>query len=302
MRRVGVLMGFSESDPEIRAFLAAFVQELARLGWVDGRNARIEQRWTNGDMNRASAFAKELVASPPDVVLTSSTPVTAALHRETRTVPIVFTLVSDPVTAGFVASMRRPGGNITGFTNHEGATGGKWLSLLKQIAPAIKRAGSIFNPETAPAGGNYLLNSFEAAARSLGIEPVTMPVHSDGEIETAIAALGTEQAGLVVMPDAFTVVHIGTVISSTARHNVPAIYEGQQFAKGGGLISYGADFTDIFRRAAGYFDRILGGEKPADLPVQAPTKFEMTINLKTAKALGPTVSPALLATADEVIE
>ena len=302
VRRVGVLMGLSESDPEYRDFFAAFVEELARLGWVDGRNARIEQRWTEGDIKRASAFATELVAAQPDVILAQSTPVTAALHRETTTVPIVFATVSDPIGAGFVAGLPRPGGNITGFTHVDPALGGKWLGLLKEIAPGIKRAGIMFNPDTAAGGGNFFLGSFRAAARSLAVEPVSMRVRSDGEIETVIAALGPEQTGVVVTANSFIGVHIGTIISTTTRHNVPAICEARELAKEGCLMSYGADYRDIFRRAAGYVDRILRGEKPADLPVQAPMKFELTINLKTAKALGLTMPHNLLVLADEVIE
>ena len=293
IRRVGILMGLSESN--IGAFFTAFVEELARLGWTDGRNVRFEQRWTNGDPNRASAFATE----QPDVIFCSTTAVTAVLHRETSIVPIVFAIVSDP--SRFVAVLSRPGGNITGFTNIEAAMGGKWLSLLKEIAPGIKRAGFVFNPDTVPGFGKYFLASFEAAAVSLGIEPVAMPVRSDAEIETAVATLGAEQAGLVEYSP-FVAEHAGTIISSTARHNVPAVYEATHLARRGGLIAYGASFTDMFRRAAGYVDRILRGEKPANLPVQTPTQFEMAINLKTAKALGLNVPPSLLATADEVIE
>jgi putative ABC transport system substrate-binding protein len=218
-------MGLSESNPEHRNLLAASLEELARLGWVDGRTARIEQRWTDGDLKRASAFARELVAAQPDVILASPTPVTAALHRETTTVPIVFATVSDPIGAGFVAGLPHPGGNITGFTHVDPALGGKWLGLLKEIAPGIKRAGIMFNPDTAPAAGNFFLGSFEAAARLLAIDPVKMPVRSDGEIETAVAGLGSEQAGVVVTADSFTFIHFGTIISSTTRHNVPAIFE-----------------------------------------------------------------------------
>jgi putative ABC transport system substrate-binding protein len=299
VRSIGVLMGSSESDTG--NYFAAFVEELARLGWTDGRNVRFEERWTKGDINRASVFATELIGLQPDVIFCSSTAVTAALHQATSTIPIVFAIVSDPVGSGFVASLPRPGGNITGFTTVESAIGGKWLSLLKEIAPGIKRAAFMFNPDTAPGGGKNFLASFEAAAGSLGIESVVMPVRSDAEIETAIAALGAEQAGLVEFSP-FMAAHVGRVISSTARHNVPAIFEATLFASKGGLIAYGASFTDMFRRAAVYVDRILRGERPADLPVQTPTKFEMIINLKTAKALGLNVPPALLATADEVIE
>jgi putative tryptophan/tyrosine transport system substrate-binding protein len=302
VRHIGVLMGLSESDPEFRGFVTSFVQELARLGWIDGGNVRIEQRWTNADLNRTSAFAKELVATQPDVILTSTTPATAALKRESSTIPIVFTIVSDPVGAGFVAGLPRPGGNVTGFTHTDAGLGGKWLGLLKEIAPGIKRAGIMFNPDTAPGGGKFFLGSFAAGARALAVEPVALPVRSDAEIEDAITGLGREQAALAAMDDSFMAVHQATIISSSVRNNVPAIFAGGGFVKNGGLISYVANVTDLFRRAAGYVDRILRGEKPADLPVQTPTKFDIAINLKTAKTLGLAVPPSLLATADEVIE
>ena len=301
VRRIGVLMGLSESNPEFRGFFATFVEELTRLGWIDGRNARIEQRWTNADIKRTSALAKELLATSPDVMMVHSTPATAAVHLETSTVPIVFAFVSDPVGAGFVASLARPGGNITGFTQTEAGLGGKWLGLLKEIAPGIKRAGILFNPDTAPGGGNLFLGSIEAAARALAVEPVTMRVRSDAEIEAAIAALG-ERAGLVMMDESFVGAHSATVISSSARNNVPAIFVTEGFVRDGGLISYGADTIEPYRRAAGYVDRILKGEKPGDLPVQVPAKFELVINLKTAKVLGLEIPAPLLARADEVIE
>jgi putative tryptophan/tyrosine transport system substrate-binding protein len=302
VRHIGVLMGLSESDPAFQVFVSTFVRELARLGWIDGRNVRIEQRWTNADVNRASALAKELVAAQPDVILASTTPATAALKRESSTVPIVFTIVSDPVGVGFVASLAHPGGNITGFTHTDAGLGGKSLGLLKEIAPGIKRAGIIFNPDTAPGGGKFFLASFEVAASTLGVESVALPVRNDAEIEAAIAELGREQAALAVMDDSFNAVHKGTIISSSARNNVPAIFAESGFVREGALISYGADVADLFPRAAGYVDRILRGEKPSDLPVQTPTKFDTAINLKTAKALGLAVPPSLLATADEVIE
>jgi putative tryptophan/tyrosine transport system substrate-binding protein len=301
-RRIGLLMGWSESNSDFHDFVAAFADELARLGWIDGRNARIEQLWTNADVNRARVLAQELVATQPDVIVTSTTHATAAVKRESNTIPIVFTVVSDPVGSGFVAALPRPGGNITGFSHTDGGLGGKWLTLLKEIAPDIKRAGIMFNPDTAPSGGKFFLDSFEAGATVLGVEPVTLPVRSDGEIETAIASLGRERVALALMDDSYMAVHYPTVIAATARNRVPAIFVVPEFVRNGGLLFYGADITDIFRRAAGYVDRILRGEKPADLPVQLPTKFEMAINLKTAKSLGINVPPALLATADEVIE
>ena len=248
-------------------------------------------------------FAKELVELRPDVILAGTTPVTAALQRETSTIPIVFVLVSDPVGAGFVAGLPRPGGNITGFTNIEAAFGGKWLEMLKEIAPRVRRVAIMFNPDTAPGGGAYFLDPFEAAARSLAVEPITSRVRSDAEIEAVIASLGREQAGLVIMANSFMQVHQGTVISLAARNNVPAIGADLPiFAREGGLISYGSNFSDIFRRAAPYVDRILRGANPGDLPVQAPTKYELVINLKTAKALGLDVPLSLQQRADEVIE
>jgi putative ABC transport system substrate-binding protein len=221
VRHIGVLMGWSESDPDLRGLVTSFVQELARLGWIDGGNVRIEQRWTNADRNRTSAFAKELLATQPDVILTSTTPATAALKRESSTIPIVFTIVSDPVGAGFVAGLPRPGGNITGFIHTDAGLGGKCLDLLKEIAPGIKRAGIIFNPDTAPGGGKFFLSSFETAARALAVEPVALPVRSDAEIEAAIGALGREQAALAAMDDSFMAVHQATIISSSIRNNCP---------------------------------------------------------------------------------
>jgi putative ABC transport system substrate-binding protein len=302
VRRIGVLLGWSESDPEYRMRLDAFLQELAKSGWADGRNVRLDVRWTNGDVARAGVLAKELVALQPDVILVGTTPATAALQRETRTIPIVFAVVSDPVGAGFVASLPRPGGNITGFINIEAAMGGKWLELLKEVAPRLRRVAIMFNPDTAPGGGSYYLGAFEAAARRLAIETSQARVHSDAEIETAIAALGRQQAGLVVMDDSFTSTHRGAVISQAARSNVPTIFSPPFVAKEGGLISYGTNGLDLFRRAAGYVDRILRGAKAGDLPVELPTKFDLVINLKTAKALGLTITEALLLRADEVIE
>jgi putative tryptophan/tyrosine transport system substrate-binding protein len=301
--RIGVLMGWDESDTEAKGYLSAFTQGLAELGWSDGRNMPMDVRWAVGNVDRARMFAKGLVDLQPDVILATTTPVTAALQRETRTIPIVFAGPPDPVGDGLVASLPRPGGNITGFINVEVEMAGKWLQLLTEIAPGVKRAAIMFNPDTTSGGGSNYLRSFEAAARSLKVVPIAAPVHNDAEIETVITSLGREpRGGLVEGPDSFMRVHSASIISLAARNNVPAIYVTRFWVGNGGLISYGPDFRDMFRRAASYVSRILRGEKPGDLPVQLPTKFEMTINLKTAKALGLTVPQSILLRADEVIE
>jgi putative tryptophan/tyrosine transport system substrate-binding protein len=304
VRRIGVLMAFHENDPVAKAGLSGFTQGLRELGWTDGRNLRMDFRWAADNFDRMPMFAKELADLQPDVIHTSSTPATAAFQRETRTIPIVFASVSDPVGAGFVASLPRPGGNITGFINIEGAMAGKWLELLTEIAPGIKRAAIIFNPDTAPGGGSYYLPSFEAAARSLKVEPIAARVRSDAEIDTVITSLGREpRGGFVIMPDGgFVLVHRAAIILHATRNNVPAVYSQPVYVRDGGLLSYGPDPVDIFRRSASYVDRILRGEKPADLPVQLPVKFQMAINLKTARALGLTVPQTLLVAATEVIE
>jgi putative tryptophan/tyrosine transport system substrate-binding protein len=303
VKRIGVLMSEDENDPEGRARLSAFAQGLAELGWTDGRNVQMDIRWTAANVNRARMHAKELVDLQPDVILAGSTPVTAALQRETRTIPIVFAYVSDPVGAGFVAGLPRSGGNITGFIGIEAAMGGKWLQLLMEIAPGAKRVAAMFNPDTAPGGGSYYLPAFEAAAQSFKVEPIVSRVHSEAEIETVMTSLGREpRGGLVVMPDSFMYVHRAPIILLAARNNVPAVYYNNFFSKDGGLLSYGADVVDIHRRSASYVDRILRGANPSELPVQVPTKFELVINLKTAKALGVAIPETMLATADEVIE
>jgi putative ABC transport system substrate-binding protein len=249
-------------------------------------------------------FAKELVSLQPDVILTDTTVQTAALQRETRTIPIVFVTVANPVEAGFVASLPRPGGNITGFIHLEASMASKWLELLTEIAPGVKRAAILFNPDTAPSGGSYYLPPFEVTARLLKVEPISAPVRSDAEVEKVMISLGHEPGGgLVVVPDgAFTFAHRAPIILLAAQNNVPAVYRATIFVRDGGLLSYGPDFTDLYRRAAAYVDRILRGAKPADLPVQLPTKFEMAVNLKTAKGLGLTVPQSILLRADEVIE
>ena len=304
IRRIGVLMPWSEDDPYPRAPLSKFVQRLAELGWSEGRNLRIDVRWAAGDLDRVRMYAKELVDLQPDVILVDSTPQTAALQRETRTIPIVFVRVSDPVGFGFVASLPRPGGNITGFSNQDPTMGGKWVELLTEIAPDRRRVAAMFNPETAPYVRSYYLPTFEAAARLHKVEPIAVPVHSDADVETALTSLGRESGAVILMPDAFlTASRLGaSILSLTIRNKIPAINQSSVYVKAGLLISYGPDFEDFYRRAADYIDLILRGGKPSELPVQLPVKFEMAVNLKTAKALGITVPSSLLARADEVIE
>jgi putative ABC transport system substrate-binding protein len=300
VRRIGVLMQGDENDPVPKASVSAFTQALADLGWTDGRNVRMDVRWAGGDINRIRALAQELVGLQPDMILASTTAATVALQRETRTIPIVFVIGVDPVASGLVPRLNQPGGNITGFANFEPTLGGKWLELLSEIAPGLKRAAIMFNPDTAPTVSAYM-PSVETAARSLKVEPIIAPVQSDAEIETATIAFGREPGGgLVVMPGAN--VHRASIISAAARNNVPAVYTVSAFARDGGLLSYGVDQVDISRRAATYVDRILRGTKPGDLPVQLPTKFEMVVNRKTATALGLAIPPSILLRADEVIE
>jgi putative ABC transport system substrate-binding protein len=303
MRRIGILMGPTQDDPEVNAWIAAFLEGLQKAGWEDGRNIEIVYRWAGANVDRYEPLAKELVELQPDIILANTTPVTAALQRQTRTIPIVFGNVSDPVGAGYVDSLARPGGNITGFTNFEAAMSGKWLELLKGIAPRVTRAAIMFNPRTAPGGGNYFLPPFEAAAPILSVKPLAIPVHGTTEIENAIAGLASEPGGgLVVSPDSFMTVHRKLVILLTNAAKLPAVYPLAIFANEGGLLGYGPDYRDSFRRSAAYIDRILKGEKPAALPVLAPTKYELVINLNTAKALGIEIPSAILARADEVIE
>jgi putative ABC transport system substrate-binding protein len=307
VRRIGVLVVGDDSlvktaAPALEAvgYVSAFTQALADLGWTVGRNVQMDFRVAGGDLNRIRALAQELVGLQPDIIVTGSTVTTAAVQRETRTIPIVFASAGDPVASGIVARLDRPGGNVTGFGRSEASLGGKWLELLLEIAPGLKRAAIMFNPDTNSA---VYMPSFERAARSLKVEPITAPVHSDVEIETAIIALGREPGGgLVSMAGGFMVAHRAQIISAAARNNVPAVYEFSDFARDGGLLSYAPDSVDLLRRVASYVDRILRGEKPAELPVQLPTKYEMVVNLKTAKALGLTVPQSILLRADEVIE
>ena len=301
IQRIGVLLANDETDPEGKRRYSAFTQALAGLGWADGRNVRMDLRWASGDINRIRALARQLVGLQPDIILTSATPTTIALQQETRTIPIVFVNGGDPVASGIVARLDRPSGNVTGFALYEGTLGGKWLELLSEIVPGLRRAAILFNPDTVTASA--YMPSFEAAARSLKVVPIVAPVRIDVEIETAIIALGREPGGgFVVMPDVFMTEHRAPIILAAARNNVPAAYWQSAFARDGGLLSYGPDVVDTFRRAASYVDRILRGAKPGDLPVQFPTKFEMVLNLKTAKALGLTVPLSIRLRADEVIE
>jgi putative tryptophan/tyrosine transport system substrate-binding protein len=302
VRRIGILMAFAESDPGAQSWVTAFREELGKLRGTEGRKIEINTRWATADVESMRQLAKELVALQPDLILTSSTPATAAMLQQTRTIPIIFVWVADPVGSGFVASLPRPGGNATGFTPIEGSLGGKWVELLKEIAPRVARVTLLFNPAMATFVEDYL-NPFKAAAKSLGVEAIVGPVHQTTELESIIAARVREaNSGLVVIPDAFTIGHRVDITLLAARYRVPAIYWSRSFAELGGLISYGPDSIEPYRRAASYADRILKGEKPSELPVQAPVKFELVINLKAAMALGLDVPLHLQQLADEVIE
>jgi ABC-type uncharacterized transport system substrate-binding protein len=303
VRRIGMLIGYAESDPEIRDRLAAFRLALEGAGWKEGGSIRVDYRFAPASPDQARLFAKELVALQPDVLIGNSTPATAALLRETRTIPIVFVGVSDPVGSHFVANIARPGGSITGFTNFAPSMIGKWLEMLKQVAPGITRVAVIFNPNTAPGGGAFFIEPFEEVARSFAVEPIAARVKNADEIASAVSAIAREPGGsLIIMPDAFNTVHRQIIILLSARHALPAIYPYRYQAAEGGLLSYGVNDIDLMHRAASYVDRVLRGEKAADLPVQAPIKFEFVVNLRAAKVLGLTVPPTLIALADEVIE
>jgi putative ABC transport system substrate-binding protein len=301
VRRIGVLLPGSENDPEYKSRVSAFTQSLADLGWTNGRNVRMDLRWAGGDINRIRALAQELVSLQPAIILTNGNPTTAALQRETRTIPIVFATAGDLVDSGIVARLDRPGGNVTGFATFETSLGGKWLELLLEIAPGLKRTAILFTPDISFV--STYMPSLETAARLLKVVPIPAPVRDDVEIERAIINLGGELGGgLVAISDAFITVHRASIISAAARNKIPAVYSQSAFVRDGGLLSYGVDTVDTFRRAAIYVDRILRGTKPAELPVQFPTNFEMVVNLKTAKALGLTVPQSILLRADEVIE
>jgi putative ABC transport system substrate-binding protein len=301
LRRIGVLMNTSADDPEGQARIAAFHQGLQEWGWTLGRNVRIDVRWGAIDADNSRRYAAELVALAPDVILAAASAAMGALQQTTRTVPIVFVTVIDPVGAGFVESLARPGGNATGFALHEYTLSGKWLELLKEIAPGVTRAAVLRDPAVGSGTGQYAI--IQAAAQSLGVELRPIDVRDPGEIERAIVAfVQVPNGGLIIVGAPAAVIQRNLIITLAARHQLPAVYANPYFARSGGLISYGPDSIDPYRRAAAYVDRILKGEKPADLPVQAPTKYELVINLKTAKALGLTAPDSLLARADEVIE
>jgi ABC-type uncharacterized transport system substrate-binding protein len=303
MRRIGVLVPYTEDDADTRADLAVFRTELSRFGWVEGRNLQIDFRWGAGELDRIKRFAVELAELKLDLIVGRSTPATAALLQATRLIPIVFLVVSDPVGDGFVASVARPGGNVTGFTNVEASLGGKWLELLSEIAPGIERVAVLFDPKTSPGAGTYYLRLVENAAENISKKIVSVPIHDADAIEPAIETWAREpNGGLLVLPDVTTTAHRSRIIAEAARWRLPAVYAYRYLAAEGGLASYGVDVSDLYRRAAGYVDRILRGEKPAELPVQAPVKFELVINLNAARTLGLNVPPLLLARADEVIE
>jgi putative ABC transport system substrate-binding protein len=303
MRRLGVLSNISESDPEAQSMAAALHRGLRELGWVNGRTLQVDHRWSAGNPERIAAFANELVALKPDVIVAHTTPSVIALHKETNTIPLVFVQVSDPIGTGFITNMAHPGGNITGFTNFESSMVGKWVEMLKEMAPGISRVAFLFNPQTAPYVTRFYQEPLEASARSLRIEPWPASVSSAADIESTIAKFSREgDGGLIMMPDSFNIVHRERTIALAAQYRLPAISPYRFAVQEGGLMSYGVEQVELFRQAASYVDRLLKGAKPAELPVQAPTKFELVINSKTAKALGIEVPLTLLARADEVIE
>jgi putative tryptophan/tyrosine transport system substrate-binding protein len=302
VRRIGILMGGAESDQEGQSSVAAFREGLQKLGWMEGRNSEINIRWAAADVELMKRCAKELVALQPDLILTSTTPAAAAMLQQTRTIPVIFVLVADPIGSGFVASLPQPGGNATGFTPIVRSLGGKWVELLKEIAPGITRVTLLFNRQTATFVEGYL-DPFIAAATSLGVEAIVAPFNDMPTLESLFTTEAREpSSGLVVIPDAFTQQHRAEITALAARFHIPAVYWSHSFAEAGGLISYGPYLVDEYRRAAVYADRILKGTKPSELPVQAPVKFELVLNLKTAKELGLVMPPSLLAAADEVIE
>jgi len=300
LREIGVLIGLAENDPDVPPRIANFEQGMRELGWFKGRNILIHYRFA-AHSDQLKGYARELAFMQPDLIVAGSSPVVSALLQEAATMPIVFVTSANPVGTGFVTALQRPGGNLTGFTNNHPSMGGKWLELLKQVAPNVARVAIMFNPETSPGSAAYFVPSVEAAAASIAVQPFVVPVRSPTDIETAFAELGPGQ-GLVIIPDTFIVRHRALVIGQAARFKVPAIYPARYFAMEGGLMSCGADMLDLYRRTPSYVDRILRGTKPADLPVQAPSKVDLVINLRAAEALGLSVPRIVIARASEVIE
>lgn len=302
-RRVGALMAIREDDPLRPLYAGALDDGLRAAGWIEGKNIQLDYRWAGPDVGQIKQAAKEIVAGHPSVVIAHTSPATIAMMSETSTTPIVFVTVTEPLAQGFVKSLAKPGGNVTGFSNFEFSMGGKWLQILKEMLPDVKRTDVLFNPDTAPGAGRIFLRSIEADAKTHGIEVNASPVHSVSDMETIFSASGHSRGtGAIVPPDIFLVVNRASIIELAARYRVPTIYQYDYFARNGGLVSYGVDVPDLFRRAAGYVDRTLNGAMPADLPVQSPVKFQLVVNVKTAKTLGLTVPPSLLLRADEVIE
>lgn len=302
MRRVGMLSLLAETDPQRQTWTSAFRQRLNELGWIEGRNIHVDYRWAAGSVDRVQLFAKELIALNPDVLVSVTTPATAALQRETKTIPIIFTDVSDPVGSGFVASLANPGGNITGFINIEGSLAGKWVELMHEVVPSVSRVGVMYNPSTAPYA-KYYVDAFRTAAAAFAISPVEAPVLSAAEAEAFMIKLSDEAGpGLVVAPETSMILYRQAIIAQAERSHLPTIYPFTFFVSEGGLMSYGIETADLFRGAATYLDRVLKGAKPNELAVQLPTKFELAVNLKTAKTLGIKFPQTVIARADEVIE
>jgi putative tryptophan/tyrosine transport system substrate-binding protein len=303
-RRIGLLMNGVATAPLDQSYLAAFIQGLRQLGWTEGQNLRVDVRWYATDAGLARIYAAQLIGLMPDLILAAGTPGLTAVQQATNTIPVVFVLVTDPVAQGFVASVRQPGGNVTGFSSYESSIGGKWLDLLKEVAPGVARVAVMINPDTAPQSKFYI-SAIEAAAASLGVQVIATPVRAAADIEPALESFARQpNGGLMVPTDIFMRLHEKLIADLAGRYRLPSIAEQNNFAKGGGLMDYGAniDYVGQFGQAASYADRILKGSKPGDLPVQAPTKYRLVINLKTAKALGITIPETLLATADEVIQ
>jgi putative ABC transport system substrate-binding protein len=300
---VATLLGTAETDPESQRRIGAFREGLKALGWIEGKNVRLEMRWGAGNPDRMRAYARELVALKPQVILTNGSPGATAIKAATSTIPVVFAVITDPIGDGFVSSLARPGGNMTGFTAFDSEIGGKWVDILRDVSPNLKRIGLIFNPRTVPGGGTGMQRPFfDAAARGMGAEPIPLPVTSAADIERSLNGLAQADTGLVTMPDGFMLTHSAMLVRLVNQLRIPAVYPFRHFVGLGGLVSYGVDSADLNRRAAEYVDRILNGAAPADLPVQTPTKVELVLNLKTAKALNIDIPLSLQTRADEVIE